>query len=929
MGMVRLVKMICAFKNNHFVEALMSSLKVYFEMHGRDRYAFEYEPINEILCRLMPIFELSDEDFKKLFRLRYGENSLTPKKERYLQDCIRELQDFASSFIDTLNFKYAILCIKAQQKIASLCRDLNGDILWWTYITGIDLYARLYDHKKLFEICDEGLKFARDNEDIELEFIILMRKWVQCYLATLQDNSLDIDVVQLDTEEQLLKLYAPYGDNVENFVKSQKDKEMRIMEEVGPSGIPHYMMRIGWLDDSLAGYNTMVAQGRDDPQTVEYSLNQAIKVRKELFGDESGLDHRQDLALIGNLQSELSPEQSQVVYRGALETATPEQVIPEGIEPMDKFFRLAFYSGHLIKSKYKDNAIRFYEEAKNMVKLLVDPFLTATVLLAKARITQEDDIEQAITEKEKALALLDQAEASGCKFAMVDYLRYTIHTEMGDLFLKKQPQKSVEEFTKAVNCLETISLGQTLRISQLLNYRGLAHFFTKEREAEEKDYIQSFSVVLEDVRGRLPYMNSEKREKYWDNVSVALQKTMLMIDEDSCPELMKLAYQVVLLSKGLLLSSEQTVKNVIESDESLAELRPIYKKLEETAMYSKPADVNQEDAVNNYSNQYIQKVRLTQALNKVIAKHCDYLYETFEKVQKRLRKEQILVDYFDYELDDGDQQYVAFVVSSDIHSPILIKLCKESDLSRIFDEAKDDSTLYEVYNPRKKYSFELTKALWKPIEEIAHVFLSNEVFIVPSGSLAKIPIESLPIMEGKSIILSEYFKGFTRLSHARALSLQNDRRINSIALFGGLDYGKGCDNNDGSTKCRGYSVDSVAKTPTVLQEWGYLEGTNQEVEVVANRMQSLCKDIRVFKGGEGTVSAFKELSRNAPDVIHIATHGFFETPNTAVNLPALQSANPMSLSGLVLSNGNEGWINGTPESHEGIVTAAEIARLQL
>ena len=148
MGMVRLVKMICAFKKNYFVEALMSSLKVYFEMHGRDRYAFEYEPINEILCRLMPIFELSDEDFKKLFRLRYGENSLTPKKERYLQDCIRELQDFASSFIDTLNFKYAILCIKAQQKIASLCRDLNGDILCWTYITGIDLYARLYDHKK-------------------------------------------------------------------------------------------------------------------------------------------------------------------------------------------------------------------------------------------------------------------------------------------------------------------------------------------------------------------------------------------------------------------------------------------------------------------------------------------------------------------------------------------------------------------------------------------------------------------------------------------------------------------------------------------------------------------------------------------------------------------------------------------------------------
>lgn len=50
-----------------------------------------------------------------------------------------------SSFIDTLNFKYAILCVKAQQKIASLRKDLDKDTLWVTYVTGIALYARLYD----------------------------------------------------------------------------------------------------------------------------------------------------------------------------------------------------------------------------------------------------------------------------------------------------------------------------------------------------------------------------------------------------------------------------------------------------------------------------------------------------------------------------------------------------------------------------------------------------------------------------------------------------------------------------------------------------------------------------------------------------------------------------------------------------------------
>lgn len=929
MGIVRRIKIISAFKNNHFVEALMLLLKEYIVMGNKERYAFEYQPIDESLERLVPLYELSEEKFKELFVLRYGDNALNPKKEQYLKDCIDELQDFASFFTNTLNFKYAILCVKAQQRISSLCKDLDKDTLWVTYVTGIALYARLYDYKKLFELCDEGLKVAREKDDIELEFIILVRKWVQCYLATLQDNSLDVDTVQLDTEEQLLRLYAPYANNVDNFVESLKDKEMRILEEVGPSGFPAYKMHIGLLEESLTSYKMMLAQGREDSQAVEYTLDKVREVEIETYGEESNSDHKQNLTLIGNLQGELSPEQAQVVYRGALETATPEQVIPEGTEPMERFFKLVFFSRHLIENKYKENAIKFYDAAKNLVEGLGDSFLTAMVLLAKARITQEDNVEQAIKEKEEALALLDKAEASGCKFAMVDYLRYTIHTEIGDLFLKDQPQKSVEEFTKAINSLETISLGQTLRISQLLNYRGLAHFYTKEREAEENDYIQSFSVVLEDVRGRLPYMNSEKREKYWENVSVALQNTMLMIDEDSSSELMKLAYQVVLLSKGLLLSSERTVKNVLESDESLAELRPLYTELEEAAVYSKPADFNQEDVVNNYTSQYVQRVRLTQALNKVIAKHCDYLYETFEKVHNRLGKGQILVDYFDYELDDGDQQYVAFIVTHENPTPILIKLCKESDLSRIFDEAKDDSTLYEVYNPRKKHSFELTKTLWKPIEETAHVSLDNEIFIVPSGSLAKIPIESLPIVEGKDVVLAEYFRKFARLSHARALSINKDREFNSITLFGGLDYGYGSDDSDDSSEFRGYRVDTVTTTPAGLQTWRYLEGTKREVEVVANQVQSLCSDIKVFKGGEGTVTSFKELSGNSPDIIHIATHGFFETRETSVNLPALRSANPMSLSGLVLSNGNDGWFNGTPKNHEGIITAAEIAHMQL
>jgi CHAT domain-containing protein len=37
----------------------------------------------------------------------------------------------------------------------------------------------------------------------------------------------------------------------------------------------------------------------------------------------------------------------------------------------------------------------------------------------------------------------------------------------------------------------------------------------------------------------------------------------------------------------------------------------------------------------------------------------------------------------------------------------------------------------------------------------------------------------------------------------------------------------------------------------------------------------------------------------------------------------------MDLSGLVMSNGNKGWLYGTPVRHEGILTSSDIARMDL
>ena len=86
----------------------------------------------------------------------------------------------------------------------------------------------------------------------------------------------------------------------------------------------------------------------------------------------------------------------------------------------------------------------------------------------------------------------------------------------------------------------------------------------------------------------------------------------------------------------------------------------------------------------------------------------------------------------------------------------------------------------------------------------------------------------------------------------------------------------------------------------------------------------------VFLQNEATTDNFLNMNGNSPRILHISTHGFAETRSSAIKLPALKDAfNPLDLTGIILANGNEGWLHGSKESHKGILLATEIAQMNL
>ena len=94
-------------------------------------------------------------------------------------------------------------------------------------------------------------------------------------------------------------------------------------------------------------------------------------------------------------------------------------------------------------------------------------------------------------------------------------------------------------------------------------------------------------------------------------------------------------------------------------------------------------------------------------------------------------------------------------------------------------------------------------------------------------------------------------------------------------------------------------------------------------------------------GAVATEEEFKALDGRSPQVLHLATHGFFlpttdtkrknnNDPNPGNNAFTVQQ-NPMFRSGLVLTGGNHAWKGdpAVPGREDGILTAYEIAQMDL
>ena len=424
--------------------------------------------------------------------------------------------------------------------------------------------------------------------------------------------------------------------------------------------------------------------------------------------------------------------------------------------------------------------------------------------------------------------------------------------------------------------------------------------FCKDFSAASNYYIAAVELAGELFVEGYRYISVSERESFWRDFSRLFSEmtSFGLAAGFKQDEFTRSAYNVLLLSKGLLLSSDKSLAKIVydSGDEELVRMFERSKNLNtEIEVYKAIGEVDSDRLAQMYDELHTMEFEL-QKYAGLGDEYTAFLDVDYEDIASALSDNEVVVDFTDFrgKKDPGKVFYAAFVYRKGWEYPKMLKVFEGEEIEAVAGSGKS----WDVYNEKAE---DLAKLLFKPLKK--YIDSGDVIYWVPSGDLHKISVESLLMQVAPDA-------GVTLRQLSSARMILNDKTISgmhSAVLYGGLEYSGG---------------DSA--------QFKELPESYDEVCLVKDILEAAEYNVKVLGGLAGTEQSLAEYSSKSPDLIHFSTHGFYYSPDDAESVNALSGfKNAMFLSGLILSGGNEEWENANHDDMGGVMTADDISKLDL
>lgn len=441
-------------------------------------------------------------------------------------------------------------------------------------------------------------------------------------------------------------------------------------------------------------------------------------------------------------------------------------------------------------------------------------------------------------------------------------------------------------------------------------------------------YVDLVNIVRRKVVDEMSALSLSEREPYWNEFSDCLRwmTSFGLKGQVSSPRFINTACEALLFSQSMLLESEVTLQQLVDQSGSLDDKQRLqiiknnFSKIKELSNdYEKNGSL-----IAQLKNEVDANERSLAANFKQYADYVNSLNVSLDEVIDALPDNAILINFND--IRSGSKYFhAAFVTNKNDRKTDMLLVFEWSQVEKLLDGAPID-VLYKEYMNDSAMSM-----IWGPLSRYATEGCS--IYYVPSGMMHQISLESFTAPDGK--LLGDHYH-FVRLSSARELLKSDDvpKAPARSVLYGGLQYEVSPDSM--------YAESSKYQLSHLLADsrgsnrgdglFDPLPNTLLEVDSIAALLRLSGVDVASFHGMAGNEESFLSMSGNSPDLLHVATHGFYYSPGEADNVSYLKGYNDaMMLSGLVMAGANAAK-RGLPLPEgvfDGILSAADIAKMDM
>ena len=535
------------------------------------------------------------------------------------------------------------------------------------------------------------------------------------------------------------------------------------------------------------------------------------------------------------------------------------------------------------------------------------------------------DYQSALNDYKKADELLaaKYPQTDGDRISLSALIGGVEH-QLGNYAESEQYYRKYAEYTKALygeKSLEHINAQ-----IYLANAEGFAGNVTYGCN----DYTAAVQQLKTLMKQRIPYMNSTEREGLWNPLSslFTMMTPYALEARQTQTAFTQNCYDALVMSKSFLLESERSMYDVIKrmgTSEDMYDYTTLASMKNQMKAWEKDYKANA-DSILSVS-------RIVSRLENLLMNRCkgysdgtDFMDVDYHAVKQALGANEMLIDFTDYISQSQGRKYAAYIINKVQGYPLLKALFAERQIYSLGIVRPD------MYYS-EDYSGDVLKLLWEPLKE--NVSEGATIYYVPSQLLFQVSLESLPLPDG-SLLGSHYH--FVRLSSARELVKMKSNAIgckdDTAVLYGGLQYD--VETTAMAEESKKYDLSNllairgeIARGDSIFHD---LQGTKEEILKIENILKDNKWQVTPYMGKNGTEESFLDMNGKSPRLLHLATHGFYYTPNKAENVDYLKGyTDAMSLSGLVMSGGNAAWLGKQLPKGVlgGILTANDIARLAL